>query len=59
MTLERDDRRLCYVITIPREEIKRIFLEAHELKGLYTEDEIASKMLADKILNLITDDERK
>ena len=41
MTLDRDIRRLCYVITIPREEIKDIFIRAHYAKGEYTEDEIA------------------
>ena len=58
MTLERDVRRMCYVITIPREEIKGIFVLAHETKGKSTEDEIVSKMLANKILNLIVADER-
>ena len=32
MTLERDIRRLCYVITIPREEIKaaREYIQKYE-----------------------------
>ena len=59
MTLDRDIRRLCYVITIPREEIKAIFIQAYNSKGEYTEDEIASKILANKILYLIGADERK
>ena len=59
MTLERDIRRLCYVITIPREEVKDIFIQAHNAKGEYTEDEIVSKILANKILHLIGADERE
>lgn len=59
MTLERDIRRLCYVITIPREEINEIFNQACNAKGEYTEDEIASKILANKILHLIGADERE
>lgn len=58
MTLERDIRRLCYVITIPREEINEIFNQAWNAKGEYTEDEIASKILANKILHLIGADEK-
>jgi len=58
MTLDRDVRRLCYVIIIPREEIKDIFLQAHSAKGEYTEDEIASKILANKILYLIGADRK-
>ncbi len=53
MTLERDIRRFCYVITISREEVKDIFAQAHNAKGAYSEDEIASKILANKILYLI------
>ena len=58
MTLERDIRRLCYVITIPREEVKDIFIQSHNAKGEYTEDEIASKILANKILYLIGVDKK-
>jgi hypothetical protein len=47
------------VITIPREEIKDIFTQAHNAKGEYTEDEIASKILANKILHLIGADEKE
>lgn len=53
MTLDRDIRRMCYVITIPRGEIIDIFMQAHNAKGEKTEDEIASKILANKILYLI------
>jgi hypothetical protein len=59
MTLDRDIRRLCYVITIPREEVKDIFIQAHNAKGEYTEDEIASKILANKILHLIGADKKE
>lgn len=58
MTLDRDFQRLCYVITIPREEIRDIFIQAHNANGEYTEDEIASKILANKILHLIGADEK-
>lgn len=53
MTLDKDVRRMSYVITIPREEIKDIFIQAHNAKGEKSEDELASMILADKILHLI------
>jgi hypothetical protein len=58
MILERDVRRMCYIITIPREEVKDIFIQAHNAKGEYTEDEIVSKILANKILYLIGADKK-
>ncbi len=53
MTLDKDVRQMCYVITIPREEIRDIFIQAHNGKGEKSEDEIASMILANKILHLI------
>lgn len=53
MTHDKDVRRMSYVITIPREEIKDIFIQAHNAKGEKSEDELASMILADKILHLI------
>lgn len=58
MILDRDVRRMCYIITIPREEIKEIFNQAWNAKGEYTEDEIVSKILANKILYLIGADKK-
>ena len=58
MTIESDIRRLCYVITITHEEMKDIFIQAHNAKGEYTEDEIASMMLAKNILHLIGANEK-
>lgn len=60
MTLEKDLRRNCYMILIPREEMKRMFIRANDKARTlgYTEDELVAKELYEKILCLINSDMR-
>lgn len=55
MIIERDFRTRTYIVRIPREEIIDIFVYANSMKGDLTTDEIASKIMANKILKLISD----
>ena len=61
MTLERDERRNCYLILIPREEMKRIFIRAYDNAEKYghTTDELVAKELYERILSLINSDLRE
>ena len=60
MTLEKDYRRNCYVIQIPMEEMKGMFIRANDKARTlgYTEDELVTKELYEKILCLINSDMR-
>lgn len=58
MTIERDVRRLCYVIRIPREEIKEIVVQAYD-ETPSDIDECMSLVLAKRILQLINSDRRE
>ena len=60
MVLEKDYRRNCYVIQIPMEEMKRMFIRANDKARTlgYTEDELVAKELYGKILCLINSDMR-
>lgn len=61
MTLERDVRQNSYVIRIPREEMKRIFIRAydHTEECGCTTDELVAKELYERILRLIDSDMRE
>lgn len=62
MDIERDYRRMTYVISIPREEIKRFFTEAlKEVDGKQIPisiDEIVADKMSKKIVTLINSDLR-
>lgn len=61
MTLERDVRQDSYVIRIPREEMKRMFIRAWDNanKCERTTDEFVAKELYERILGLINSDMRE
>lgn len=58
MTLDKDIRNLCYVIRIPREEMKEIVVRAYDEEPSDI-DECMSLVLAKKILQLINSDRRE
>lgn len=60
MTLERDVRQNSYVIRIPREEMKRMFIRAweHAEECGCTTDELVAKELYEKILCIVNSDMR-
>lgn len=60
MELYKDYRRNCYVIQIPMEEMKRMFIRANDYARTlgYTEDELVAKELYERILGLINSDKR-
>ena len=60
MTIERDVSQNCYVIRVPREEMKRMFTRALDHAEEYgcTTDELVAKELYERILSLINSDMR-